>query len=72
MTVTVKIFTKHGGRPTLFQSRDFDALPVTIGRDYGTTLEIVAGLQPSDSVVLNPSDSLEDGQQVAIAQGAAQ
>jgi predicted component of type VI protein secretion system len=33
MPVTVKIFTKQAGRPTLFQTREFDALPVTIGRD---------------------------------------
>jgi len=46
--------------------------PVTIGRDYGTTVEIIAGLEQSDSVVLNPSDSLEDGQQVSVAQGQAQ
>src|SRR5256714_4325372 len=37
MAGTVKIFTKHGGRPTLVQSRDFDALPVTIGRDATCT-----------------------------------
>ncbi len=40
MPVTVKIFTKHGGRPTLFQSRDFDALPVTIGRDATCTMAL--------------------------------
>ncbi len=33
MPVTVKIFTRQAGRPTLFQTREFDALPVTIGRD---------------------------------------
>jgi len=31
--VTIKIFTKQAGRPTLFQTRDFETLPVTIGRD---------------------------------------
>jgi predicted component of type VI protein secretion system len=36
--VTIKIFTKHAGRPTLFQTRDFDALPVTIGRDATCSL----------------------------------
>ncbi|HEV2699272.1 MAG TPA: efflux RND transporter periplasmic adaptor subunit [Terriglobales bacterium] len=46
--------------------------PVTIGRDYGTTVEILAGLEQSDSIVLNPSDSLEDGQQVSVAQGSSQ
>ncbi len=33
MAVTVKIFTKAGGRPSLYATREFDALPVSIGRD---------------------------------------
>jgi len=37
---------------------------VTIGRDYGTEVEILGGLDPSESIVLNPSDSLEEGQAV--------
>src|SRR4051812_879161 len=40
MPVTVKVFTKHGGKPTLFQSRDFEALPVTIGRDAACTVAL--------------------------------
>src|SRR5258706_10793469 len=40
MPVTVKVFTKHGGKPTLFQSRDFDALPVTLGRDATCTMAL--------------------------------
>src|SRR4051812_17271292 len=40
MSVTVKIFTKHAGRPTLFQTREFDSLPVTIGRDAACTLAL--------------------------------
>ena len=40
MPVNVKVFTKHGGRPTLFQTRDFEALPVTIGRDATCTLAL--------------------------------
>jgi RND family efflux transporter MFP subunit len=43
--------------------------PVTIGRDYGTEVEILSGLDPTDSIVLNPSDSLEEGQQVNVAAG---
>ena len=41
--------------------------PVVIGRDYGSTVEIVEGLVPGDELVVNPADSLEDGQQVNIA-----
>src|SRR5437868_14750314 len=40
MPVTVKVFTKPGGKPTLFQTRDFDALPVTIGRDATCTMAL--------------------------------
>jgi RND family efflux transporter MFP subunit len=40
---------------------------INIGRDYGTTLEILGGVSPMDQIVINPSDSLEDGQQVNVA-----
>jgi multidrug efflux pump subunit AcrA (membrane-fusion protein) len=40
---------------------------VTIGRDYGTTVEIVHGLRETDNVIINPSDSLEAGIKVQIA-----
>jgi RND family efflux transporter MFP subunit len=40
--------------------------PVTIGRDFGTKLEILTGLDPSDQIVVNPADSLEDGEQVHV------
>lgn len=43
---------------------------VTVGRDYGTTVEIVHGLSAADSVILNPSDSLEPGAKVRLAQPA--
>lgn len=41
---------------------------INIGRDYGTTLEILGGLAPNDQIIINPSDSLEEGQQVNVAQ----
>ena len=40
---------------------------ISIGRDYGTTLEIVGGVDENDLVIVNPSDSIEQGQQVNIA-----
>jgi RND family efflux transporter MFP subunit len=43
-------------------------LPLSIGRDYGTSIEVLGGLSVSDQIIVNPSDSLEDGQQVNIAQ----
>jgi predicted component of type VI protein secretion system len=38
MSVTVKIFTKAGGRPTVYATREFDALPVSIGRDAACSM----------------------------------
>jgi RND family efflux transporter MFP subunit len=41
---------------------------IVIGRDFGTTLEILGGIEASDRIVINPSDSLEAGQQVRVEQ----
>jgi RND family efflux transporter MFP subunit len=39
---------------------------VTPGRDYGTTVEILAGLQPGQAIIGNPPDSLTDGEEVRV------
>jgi RND family efflux transporter MFP subunit len=39
---------------------------LTIGRDYGTSLEVLQGLDASDWIVVNPADSLEDGVTVNV------
>ena len=41
---------------------------LTIGRDYGTTLEVLQGLKSTDWIVLNPADSLEDNMKVNVKQ----
>jgi RND family efflux transporter MFP subunit len=40
---------------------------ITIGRDYGATLEIVGGVDVKDWIIVNPSDSVEASQQVNVA-----
>jgi hypothetical protein len=44
-----------------------ELLRVTPGHDYGDSMEILSGLQPTDDVILSPSDSLTDGTQVQIS-----
>jgi membrane fusion protein, multidrug efflux system len=39
---------------------------IKIGRDFGTKLEVVDGLEENDFVILNPSDSLTDGARVQV------
>lgn len=45
--------------------------PVELGRDFGTEVEVVTGLNATDLVILNPSDSLVSGAQVRVVQDAA-
>jgi len=46
--------------------------PVTILRDYGTSVEIASGLSRSDQVIDNPPDSIRAGDEVRVASRAAQ
>ena len=39
---------------------------VTAGRDFGTTVEILTGLKPTQGVVANPPDSMIDGEKVRV------
>ena len=41
---------------------------VTPGHDLGDQIEIVAGLKPTDEVIVNPPDSLVSGQSVQVVQ----
>jgi membrane fusion protein, multidrug efflux system len=67
--VNALLFRAEGSRVAVVGADGKVALrPINIGRDYGTTLEILNGLAPTDRVVINPADSLEDGQKVIVAQ----
>jgi RND family efflux transporter MFP subunit len=39
---------------------------ITIARDLGTSVEVISGLQATDAVIANPSDSLTEGTQVSV------
>ena len=43
---------------------------VSVGRDFGQTVEVLGGVSPADHVVVNPSDSLVNGTVVRIAEAA--
>ncbi len=42
---------------------------VTIGRDFGSEVEILGGVTDADQVIVNPLDSLVDGDPVRIVRG---
>lgn len=41
--------------------------PVTLGRDFGTQVEVISGLKPTDRVIDSPPDAILEGQAVRIA-----
>jgi RND family efflux transporter MFP subunit len=41
------------------------------GRDFGTSVEVLTGLSAEDVIVLNPPDSISDGEQVRVSKQQA-
>ena len=74
MTVPVNtvLFRKEGTQVGVVDDSGVVHLTsVTIGQDYGTSLEITHGLTATDNIVVNPSDSLADGAKVEVAARSA-
>jgi len=65
------IFRKEGLQVGLVRNGKAELVAVKIGRDYGNTVEIVSGLQPTDAVIVDPSDSLVAGMAVRLSNKAA-
>jgi len=63
----VLLFRSEGTRVAVVDAASKVKLrPVTLGRNLGEAIEIVDGIGPRDRLVVNPSDSLADGDAVAI------
>jgi len=45
---------------------------VTAGRDFGTEIEVLSGVSAADTLVVNPPDSISEGEQVRVAQTPVQ
>ncbi|MCU1338598.1 MAG: hypothetical protein JWO19_4179 [Bryobacterales bacterium] len=58
-------------KTVLAQARVVHFQKVQPGRDYGTTIEILGGLQDGEYVVVNPGDAVKEGAIVQMAEAAA-
>jgi RND family efflux transporter MFP subunit len=67
-TVTIPsntlLFRAEGLRVGVVRGDHVQLVPVTIGHDFGNSVEITSGLTPDDEVILDPSDSLASGTEV--------
>ncbi|MBT9329506.1 efflux RND transporter periplasmic adaptor subunit [Acidipila sp. 4G-K13] len=61
------LFRAEGLRVAVVRNGKAELVPIQIGRDYGSSVEVIAGLQPADEVIVNPADSIESGMRVQIA-----
>jgi RND family efflux transporter MFP subunit len=63
----VLLFRSEGTRVAVVDAANKVKLrPVTLGRNLGESIEIVEGIGARDRLVVNPSDSLADGDTVAV------
>jgi len=74
-TVTIPantlLFRAEGLQVGVVRDGRAQLVPVTIAHDYGNTVEISAGLQPTDQVIVAPSDSLTSGTPVRVVSASA-
>jgi RND family efflux transporter MFP subunit len=62
------LFRSEGLRVAVVRNGQAKLVPITIGHDYGDTVEVMSKLTPDDLVISDPSDSIVDGSPVKIAE----
>ena len=69
-TVTIPsntlIFRSQGLEVGVVRGNRVQLLPITVGHDFGSSVEVTSGITPREEVILDPSDSLISGLQVEI------
>ena len=67
LPVNTLLFRAEGLRvATIDASGHARLTAVTLGRDFGTQVEVVAGIAPGETIIVNPPDSLSDGEAVHV------
>lgn len=69
--VNTLLFRSEGLRVAVVKDNKADLVPVSLGRDFGSEVEVLVGLNGDENLVVNPPDSIVSGQEVRLAQNAA-
>lgn len=70
LPVNTLLFRSEGLRvATVGEGQRVQLKQITLGHDFGSEVEVVAGLNGNENVIVNPPDSVVDGETVRIAQG---
>jgi multidrug efflux pump subunit AcrA (membrane-fusion protein) len=65
------LFRSEGLRAGVVRNGHAELVPITIGVDYGDTVQVTSGLTTKDQVIRSPSDSLISGTPVRITKTSA-
>jgi RND family efflux transporter MFP subunit len=73
LPVNTLIFRTEGLQvATVIEGTRVALTPVTLGRDFGTSVEVITGLAGNEQVIVNPPDSIQTGQTVRVAAAQTQ
>ena len=67
LPVNTLIFRSQGLQIATVQDGKASLVPIVLGRDFGSDVEVVSGLSGQENVMVNPPDSLVEGEQVQIS-----
>jgi RND family efflux transporter MFP subunit len=71
LPVNAVMFRTEGVQVALVDANGHVVLhPITLGRDYGNAVEVVAGLAGGERIIVNPPDSIESGEMVRVVENA--
>lgn len=70
LPVNVLLFRSEGLRVAVVRDGKAILVPIVMGRDFGSEVEVLSGVTAHDEVILNPSDSLTSGTQVRVSEAA--
>lgn len=60
------LFRAEGPQVAVVENQRATMRVVTLGRDFGATVEVLSGVTPEDRVIVNPADSLVNGIEVRV------
>ena len=65
------IFRSEGASVAVVHGDRVELRPITVGKDFGDSLEVTSGVSAEDRLVINPPDSILSGQRVQLSQAGA-
>jgi RND family efflux transporter MFP subunit len=69
--VNTLLFRSEGLRVAVVRNNKAELVPLTLGRDFGSEVEVMVGLNGDENLIVNPPDSIVSGQEVRLASNVA-